>query len=232
MQWFHWITFTAFERMRLVFALALVMLWPGDGRADQFERPFANWQAQRFHNALKQRTDFTCGAASLSIIAQHYYGKTILEPAFTAAIRKNYTDDEWKDKEKNGLSLLDMKQAAEKFGFSAEGLKLTLDELREAKGPLVIHLDKGFIQHFTVFKGIRGDRAFLVDPIIGNSRVPLYRFVHEWTGYALAIWIEGEKLPRKNELAISPRDVPIQWEAARDALYSRPLNNAFSPRAQ
>lgn len=33
MRWFHWITFTAFERIRLVFALALVMLWPRDGRA-------------------------------------------------------------------------------------------------------------------------------------------------------------------------------------------------------
>ena len=218
--------------MRVVLVLALLTLWPSNSRADQFERPFANWQAQRFHNAFKQRTDFTCGAASLSIVSQHYYGKAIPEPAFTAAIRKTYTDEEWKDKEKNGLSLLDMKRAAEKFGFSAEGLKLTLHDLRRVNGPVIIHLDKGFIRHFAVFKGIRGDRAYLVDPITGNSRVPLYQFLHEWTGYALAIWIEGQDLPRQNELAISPRDIPIQWEAARDALYSRPLTNAFSPNAQ
>jgi predicted double-glycine peptidase len=218
--------------MRFVLVLVLLVTWPFTGSADQFERPFANWQAQRFHNALKQRTDFTCGAASLAIIAKHYYGKAIPEPQFTAAIRKTYTDEEWKDKEKDGLSLLDMKRAAEKFGFSAEGLKLTLNQLGQVNGPVVIHLDKGFIQHFAVFKGIRGDRVYLVDPIIGNSRVPLYRFLHEWTGYALAIWIEGQDLPSKSELMISPRDIPIQWEAARDALYARPLTSTFSPFAQ
>jgi uncharacterized protein len=168
----------------------------------------------------------------LSIIAQHYYGKPVLEPQFTEAIRSNYTAEEWKDKIKNGLSLLDMKRAAEKFGFSAEGLKLTVDQLRQLNGPVVIHLDKGFIQHFAVFKGIEGDRVYLADPIFGNSRVPLYRFLHDWTGYALAIWIEGQDLPADNKLAVSPRSIPNEWEAARDALYARPLTGAFSPFAR
>jgi predicted double-glycine peptidase len=217
---------------KAVLSLMLVTFWTCVAGAEGFDRPFANWQAQRFHNTSKQRTDFTCGAASLSIIAQHYYGKAISEPQFTLAIRKTYTDEEWKDKIKNGLSLLDMKRAAEKFGFAVEGLKLTLDQLRQLNGPVVIHLDKGFIQHFAVFKGIQGDRVYLADPISGNSRVPLYRFLHEWTGYALAIWIEGQDLPTKNELAVSPRDTPNEWEAARDALYARPLTSAFSPFAQ
>jgi len=208
------------------------MLWPSNGRADQFDRPFANWQAQRFHNATKQRTDFTCGAASLSMIAQHYYGKSVLEPQFTDSIRKTYSVEQWKEKIKNGLSLLDMKRAAEKFGFSAEGLRLTIDQLRQLNGPVVVHLDKGFIQHFAVFKGIQGNRVYLADPILGNSRVPMYRFLHDWTGYALAIWVEGQDLPAKNQLAVSPSDKPIEWEAARDALYSRPLTNAFSPLAR
>jgi predicted double-glycine peptidase len=208
------------------------MLWPSNGRADQFDRPFANWQAQRFHNATKQRTDFTCGAASLSMIAQHYYGKSVLEPQFTDTIRKTYSVEQWKEKIKNGLSLLDMKRAAEKFGFSAEGLRLTIDQLRQLNGPVVVHLDKGFIQHFAVFKGIQGNRVYLADPIFGNSRVPLYRFLHDWTGYALAIWIEGQGLPAENQLAVSPRDTAIEWEAARDALYARPLTNAFSPLAR
>jgi hypothetical protein len=60
----------------------------------------------------------------------------------------------------------------------------------------------------------------------------LYRFLDEWTGYALAIWVQGQDLPEKNELAPSPRDVPIEWNAARDALYARPLTDAFSPLAQ
>jgi predicted double-glycine peptidase len=155
---------------------------------NQLDRPFRNWEAQKFENVQRQRTDFTCGAASLSIIAKYYYGKPIKEVAFTAAIRRTYSKDGWKEVEKNGLSMLDLKRAAEAFGFSAEGLKLNLAELRELKGPVVVHLDKGYIKHFSVFKGIRGDRVYLADPISGNSRVPLYQFMAEWTRYTLAIW--------------------------------------------
>jgi uncharacterized protein len=212
--------------------LLLAVIWAVNSRADELDRPFVNWQAQRFHDATKQRTDFTCGAASLSMIATHYYGKPIAERQFTEAIRKTYSAEEWKDKVKNGLSLLDMKRAAESLGFAAEGLKLTLDQLRQLKGPVVLHLDKGFIQHFAVFRGVQGDTAYLADPIYGNSRLPLYRFLDEWTGYALAIWVEGQDLPAQNELAPSPRDVPIEWNATRNALYARPLTNAFSPLAQ
>jgi uncharacterized protein len=233
MRWWHWTTYIGSDSMRWVWLfLLLAALWAANSRADELDRPFANWQAQRFHNATKQRTDFTCGAASLSMIAEHYYGKPIAERQITQAIRKTYSAEEWKDKVKNGLSLLDMKRAAENFGFAAEGLKLTLDQLRQLKGPVVVHLDKGFIQHFAVFRGVQGDTAYLADPITGNSRVPLYRFLHEWTGYALAIWVEGQDLPAKNELAPSPRDIPNEWEAARDALYATPLTNAFSPFAQ
>jgi predicted double-glycine peptidase len=196
------------------------------------ERPFENWQAHRFQNIRKQRTDFTCGAASLAIISQSYYGKEIPEFEFTAAIRKTYSDKEWKEKEKNGLSLLDVKHGAEKNGFATEAMKLTPQELFAASAPVVIHLDKGFIRHFAVFKGVKGDRVYLADPITGHSRVPLYRFLHEWTRYALAIWIEGQELPQKNKLAVSPESRPIELEVIRDALYAEPVNAAFSPVAR
>jgi predicted double-glycine peptidase len=196
------------------------------------ERPFENWQAHRFQNIRKQRTDFTCGAAALAIISQGYYGKEIPEFVFTSAIRKSYSDEEWKEKEKNGLSLLDMKHAAEKNGFAAEGMKLTPQELYSANAPVVIHLDKGFVQHFSVFKGVQGDRVYLADPITGNSRVPLYRFLHEWTRYALAIWIEGQELPPTNKLAVSSEGRPIELEAIRGALYAEPMTAGFSPVAQ
>ena len=218
--------------MRRVALVLIIALFPYASVADDLDRPFLNWQAQRFRNVLRQRTDFTCGAASLSIISRHYYGRTVAERQFTDAIRETYTKEEWKEKMRDGLSLLDIKRAAEKFGFSAEGLKLTLDQLQQLKGPVIVHLNKGYIEHFAVFKGVQGDRAYLADPVSGNSRVPLHRFRHEWTGYALTLWIEGEDLPVKNKLAISPRDTTTEWVAARDALYARPLTNAFSPFAR
>jgi len=187
---------------------------------DELSRPFHSWQALRFTNIQRQRTDFTCGAAALSAIAVHYYGKPIKEVEFTTTIRKLYSKDDWQKVTKEGLSLLDMKHAAQAYGFDAEGLKLTMDDLRALKGPVIIHLDKGFIQHFSVFRGIEGDRAYLADPINGNSRVPLYRFEQEWTGYALAIWLPGQGLPATNALAVSPRDAPSELNWRRDAMYN------------
>jgi predicted double-glycine peptidase len=216
------------------------MRWPAlllflsacSGGPDELDRSFRNWQAHRFENVQRQRTDFTCGSASLSMIAIQYYGKPINEVAFTAAIRKTYSREQWDDVVRSGFSMLDLKRAAEAFGFAAEGLKMRLSQLKELKGPVVVHLDKGFIRHFSVLKGIEGDRAYLADPISGNSRVPLYRFIDEWTGYTLAIWIEDQELPATNGLAISPRDVPNELQAGRDALYASPPLTAFSIFAQ
>lgn len=221
---------------RASLCLLLLFLWCCGARAeepaDPLDRKFENWQAHRFHNIRKQRTDFTCGAASLAIISQGYYGKQVEEFEFTGAIRKTYSDEEWKQKEKDGLSLLDMKKAAEKMGFSAQGLKLTPRELFALKGPVVIHLDKGFIQHFAVFKGVQRDRAYIADPITGHSRVPVYRFLHEWTGYALAIWLEGKELPATNQLAVSPNDRANELDVTTGVLYPFPTTAAFSPVAQ
>jgi uncharacterized protein len=207
---------------RPIAALILLALCGCAAEPDSLNRPFESWQSRKFHNIERQRTDFTCGAASLSIISEHFYGRPISEVDFTTAIRETYSKDEWLEKEKNGLTLLDMKHAAEHFGFSAEGLKMTLSQLADLKGPVIVHLNKGFVEHFSVFKGIVGDRVYLADPISGNSRVPVYRFMTEWTGYALAIWIEGQELPLTNGLKVDPRDGPNELDAARGALYAEP----------
>jgi predicted double-glycine peptidase len=222
MSWSRWIGFIASRRAAPAKLTVFLLLASAVAAfADPLDRPFHNWQAQKFRGIQRQRTDFTCGAASLAILSQ-YWDKPIIEGSFTDAIRKSHSKQEWEDIEKNGLSMLDLKRAVQKFGFAAEGLKLTLDQLRQVKGPVMIHLDKGYLQHFSVFKGFQGDRAYLADPINGNSRVPLYRFANEWTGYVLAIWIEGKNLPAINKLAPDPNDVPVEQTAIRGALYHAP----------
>lgn len=187
-----------------------------------FPQSFESWQARRFSHIVRQQTDFTCGAASLSIISKYYLGRAISEQEFSKAIRDRYTASDWDDKERNGLSLLDMKLAAEHFGFKAEGVKMTIEDASSLRGPIIIHLDKGFNRHFSVLRGIFGDRAYLSDPILGNVRVPAYRFQHEWTGYALAIWMENENLPADHKLTIKSPDMANQLTAPRRSLYVVP----------
>ena len=133
MRWSCWIGSTASKDAVIsALVLGMLLLSAGSGRSNDYvDRNFHNWQARRFRDIERQRTDFTCGAASLSIISQQYWGKPIKEPQFTDAIRKSHTEEEWKDIQKNGLSMLDLKRAAAKFGLAAEGLKMTIAQLRK-----------------------------------------------------------------------------------------------------
>jgi predicted double-glycine peptidase len=191
-----------------------------DGPTARAAVPFKSWQDLHYTGVVRQQTDFTCGAASLSTISQHYLGRPIPEVQFTKTMRARYSEEAWREKEKDGLSLLDMKLAAEKLGFAAEGVKMTMDDARDLRGPIIIHLDKGYVKHFTVLRGIRGDRAYLSDPVIGNVRVPLYRLAHQWTGYALAVWVDGQALPVDHRLMIKAADLTNEKPAARRFLYT------------
>jgi hypothetical protein len=61
---------------------------------------------------------------------------------------------------------------------------------------------------------------------LGTVRVPYAAFKcrahRERTGYALAVWVEGEKLPAVNKLAPNPSDLPGEMTAYRGALYDHP----------
>ncbi|MFO1127918.1 MAG: C39 family peptidase [Rhodospirillales bacterium] len=182
--------------------------------------PFRSWQDLHYAGIVRQQTDFTCGAASLSTLSEYYLGRSVAEAQFTKTMRQRYSKEAWREKEKDGLSLLDMKLAAEDLGFAAEGVKMTMDDLGDLQGPIILHLDKGYVQHFTVLRGIRGDRAYLSDPILGNVRMPLFRLADQWTGYALAVWIDGEALPVDHRLLINAADLTHENAAARRFLYT------------
>lgn len=207
-------------------ALTMLVLAGCAAGPDPLDRRVQTWHDNKFHDVTRQLTDFTCGSAALSTVSEYYYGKPISESEFTTAMRVTYSKEEWKDKEKNGLSMLDMKRAAEHFGFAAEGLKMTLQQLTELNGPVIILLQRGDYLHFVVFRGFVGDRAFVANPILGNLRMPLYRFTDQWTGYALAVWIEGKDLPVKNALAVDPNDrAHERGDVGREALYTSQVHN-------
>lgn len=185
-------------------------------------RPFQSWQTQRFRNVVRQQYEFTCGAASLSIISKYYLGRPISEQEFAKAIKNRHGGSDWQEKELMGFSLLDMKSAADSFGFKAEGVKMTIEDALSLRGPIIIHLEKASDRHFAVLRGISGDRAYVSDPIFGNVRVPLYQLQQEWRGYALAIWLEDEVLPLDHKLLIKSTDIANPLTAARRSLYVTP----------
>lgn len=195
---------------------------PGLGQVSEEPHRFQTWKDRLYENMVRQRTDFNCGAASLATISNFYFARPIPEEQFLDAIRATYTPEAWKERERDGLTMLDLRHAAQHLGFAAQGVRMTLEALASLRGPVIVHLDKKVIQHFSVLRGIRDGRAYLADPISGNIRVSLYRFAEQWTRYALLVWEPDRPLPAEYALALGSRDADTESAAVRSALYPQP----------
>jgi predicted double-glycine peptidase len=203
--------------------LAAVVCLFGCASQTRIETSFHSWKWYRDHNVVIQSFDYSCGAGALATLMRYYFGADVSEEDVLLNILGTMTEEDIRDREKNGLSLLDLKHCAESMGYQATGVKLKYASLPRLKGPVIVHIEQDDYKHFVVLKGVRDDRVFLADPSRGNIRMSINRFAQEWTGVALILGKKGFGLPMKYPLAIADQE-PVQNEllAARRALYIRP----------
>jgi uncharacterized protein len=181
-----------------------------------------SWKEMRDQNVVLQRFDYSCGAGALATLMQYYFGDNASEEEILVGILGPMSEEEVRDREANGLSLLDLKSYAERRGYQAVGVRLNYASLPELKGPVLIHLEREGYRHFAVLKGVRGDRIYLADPSLGNTRLSVDRFAKEWSGIALVLGKRGFGLPRKYPLALEDQEhVPNEMLAARRSLFTK-----------
>ena len=161
--------------------------YPFRGEGGRAHKHMSSWKELRDRDVVKQKHDYSCGSGALATLMGIGFGEKVSEAEVIELILQGKTEEEIKDIEKNGYSLLDLKQAAEKMGYTTAMYKLQLADLRQLKGPVLIYIVHHELKHFAVFKRIRGDRVYLADPARGNVRMSIYRFEREWPGYILAI---------------------------------------------
>jgi len=186
------------------------------------EKMILTWKDLRDRNVVLQSFDYSCGAGALATLLRYYFGEDVSEEEILLRILAPLGPEEISAREKNGLSLLDLKLCAERLGYQAVAAKLTYAALSQLKGPILIHLERDNYRHFAVLKGVRGDRVYLADPSRGNVRISLNRFAEEWTGAALILGKQGFGLPQDYPLALDEQQ-PVQNEVlpARRSLYVR-----------
>jgi uncharacterized protein len=196
---------------------SVMPLKAGGGRTDH---SLLSWKELRDRNVVIQRFDYSCGSGALATLLRYYFGDMVSEEELLLSILGRMTEEEVKDREKNGLSLLDLKHCAEQRGYQAVGVKLNYASLPKLKGPVLIYLEREDYKHFAVLKGARGDRIYLADPSRGNIRMSVDRFAKEWSGIALVLGKSGFGLPQKYPMAIDDQE-PVQNELldARRSLY-------------
>lgn len=134
----------------------------------------------RNEHLVRQQYDYSCGAAALATLLQFGLGDSVTEREIIADLLTGLSDTATDVREKEGFSLFDLQQVAEKRGYAAQGFQLEPQYIAQLNGPVIVFLETLGYKHFAVLKGVRGDRVYLADPSRGNIRMPAYRFLQAW----------------------------------------------------
>ena len=134
----------------------------------------------RDRNLIKQRYDFSCGAAALATVLRFGFGDPVTEVDILDGLFDLPTEVEKDERRRTGFSLLDLQRVAQARGYAAEGFRLTPEQLPVLGGPVIVFIESRGYKHFAVLRGVREDRVYLADPSRGNIRMPAYTFLDHW----------------------------------------------------
>jgi predicted double-glycine peptidase len=141
----------------------------------------------------------------------YYFGDHTSEEELLTLLTTQLSPEELRLREKNGLSLLDLKRLAETKGYQAAGFTLTLEQLKQLTAPVLVFVHPLDYKHFAVLRGIDRGRVYLADPSRGNLRMSLARFAKEWGGIIFVLGKAGEANITTYPLAL-PRPDRVQPE--------------------
>jgi ATP-binding cassette subfamily B protein len=116
----------------------------------------------------KQIGQKDCGPTCLKIVAKHY-DKTI-----SVQVLRTLSETT-----RVGSTLLGLSDAAEKVGFHSIGAKITLNELKEAPLPCILHWNK---HHFVVLYEVKDHIFYISDPAHGILKYKEEELLKHWIG--------------------------------------------------
>lgn len=165
-------------------------IWLGQVSQGQhvMAKPVISWKALKFTNLVRQRTDFSCGAAAAATIFKYAYGRDTTEQQVLVNMLKIADPDLVREK---GFSLLDMKNYAEAIGMKGEGFSVDYQALPALKVPAIVLLDIKGYKHFVVLRQARGRYVHVGDPALGNRVMSREDFEDAWNGVVFVFLGEG-----------------------------------------
>ena len=152
-----------------------------------------------------QMENTECGAASLSIVLQHY-GRYVPLTQLRELCGVS----------RDGSDAANLILAARSLGLDAKGFKKSIAALEEVKPPAILFWE---FNHFLVLEGFRGDRVALNDPALGPRTVSREEFDRGYTGIVLTM----EPGPDFQRGGRAPSPWPIVWRR----LSSEPMGALF-----
>ncbi len=160
----------------------------------------------KMENIKRQTLDYSCGAASMSILLQNYFQDDRDEHELLSDILYRLSNEEKKDRIRNGFSMFDLKLLAKRLGYSASGILLSEKAISFLPCPVIVLLRKKGLHHFVVLKGTSQGLVFITDPARGHLRMPLYEFFEQWNGETLILEKSEFGFPEIHDLSIPTGD--------------------------
>jgi len=131
---------------------------------------------------VKQYSQFYCGLACLASVVKYYGGETTQEKL-----------RETSGTTLNGTSLLGLYQAAQKLGFVVGAFEADIQNLKELKKPVILHIVKDHtLEHFVVFYGLNNGKFIIGDPATGIEYYDENELENVWKSKALLQLTPGD----------------------------------------
>lgn len=201
------------------------------GQNNRIFKPLKSVKALRDQNVVKQGFDYSCGAGALATLLTYGIGDQATEGEVLLQLINSLPKDQEALKKKEGFSLADLQNVAMQRGHKSAGYRLAPEHLAKLKGPVIVFIQPRGYKHFSVLKGVKGDRVFLADPSLGNIRMPAYRFLDEWlddTGKGIIFVVEA-----KDGWPLDyPLKLPGEGLAQPEILTTREMLEVGEPRFQ
>ncbi len=179
--------------------LTLFIFYAGKIEA-QSEIVFKTFLSLKQEQIVMQKFDYSCGSASLATL-MNYFKKGILEKDILNSIKKSVSKKEYQQILDEGLSLKNLRDAAEGMGFKATGLAIKPNDLYQANIPILVFLKKKMLNHFTVFTAYHNGVIHIKDPVLGHQLLSEEEFEKMYQGKALFVNFNNQ-LPPKDDLKV------------------------------
>ena len=150
-----------------------------DVRVERDVKTFKDLKTER---VVLQSLDYSCGAAALATLLTYEIGFPVSEADVIAGMVSTLGMNAQSNREKDGFSLLDMRNFLGRLGLRAQGFRVGPDALENIRGAVIVFIQPRGYDHFAVFRGLRRGRVYLADPTRGNVRMSLDAFLRIWTG--------------------------------------------------
>ena len=189
-----------------------------------------SFQARRYANVVRQVLEFSCGSASLATLLTYFLGRPTTEAEVITLLRQRTPSEaDWRGKQEAGFSFEDLAFAADRLGFAAQAARIEMAQLPRISGPVIVHLNKGAWQHFSVLRAARQSFYYIADPIQGQVTMLDHEFQREFTGAVLAVWRRGQGVPGASPLQAVRDGVSVERATSRAIQNAVPHASFYIP---